>query len=1525
MPDTGSPYNYGNEFLDTGASNLPPVATPAIDPALSPNQNTYGDSSTANIQAILKRDNPWLSSVQETTPINTRLDQTTRYDDPTHGYDPYNPNIEYQYGDRQSALVKWKNNILKFGANTAGAFLDAVATIPLVVNAAMEGDLSKVQNNSLTNSIQDWTAGLENSLPNYETTYEKNHPILNYFNPVNGSLGDSWGGVLKNLGYTVGSIAGALTEDVAIGALTGGLGDIPLVGVQFTKAFGKLGKVLGLGEKGAESLTTALQQGKKIEDVIAGMSTTNKIVDKTRYGLSLLTSATSEAMIEANQVMSELTAGLKKDYYDKHGFDATGSDADSIDTYSKTAGNAALLSNIALLTITEANMFGSLLKPAAAAKAGMEAAIDDGIKLKLQEGSKDIFEEAVNPKKGFKGIVNKFVNSDGVHSFGIEGFQEGAQFVIQNSSEDYYKRKYDTPSINATDNFVKSLSTGLDKVVNTREGLENILLGGLTGIIMSPITHFIEKRSGTYTSHQDRVQQVLQLLNNPENSLTGIFQAKYDAAVTADNINTDLNKSDNMYDYMNNRHQQLFNFVNAGIKTNRYDAQIQRLLDIKDLSENDKRALLGITDPNVTNQQMDSHIDNIVADAGKIKGTVDKVNGAFPNRFNSRSQADSYDTFEDYKKQLGVTLSQLNNNKDRIKSLESDISNITGADVNKLVDLTNYDGITKTIAGINERLKNLKVDEDLLKEGKSSEELKNVLKERKFLEDHLEILENTNNAEANRNASPSDAEPFINTIQSLYSFYNNQNINSKDKLDIIDTLQLYNQAQDIHKLGLSSDRAQDYFKKLTDKKGFDSFIKEHAASKQAFKDAVAEVLKNEENIPPLENSDDNEEIDDNGNPVMPKALNTSKIDEADIVDTSRPLDEFDVPFDEDKANAVLEANKKAAKVKKPKVDKKAQAETNQELSDLEKQAEGLIEENKKILKGQGMSEEDAQKSAQKQLDQTPTGKRINELKAQLNGEPVKTETTPVQEKPVKPATPTIVAATKGIRKYETNPFSLLNKVFTKNHKDGGEEERNLRDVVIKRTPSQIYNGITLKVGESTEKMKFGEYKPFPNTPNVYYTGYTHDISIMFEGKPLGKIGPSDRLFYKKDDKYINLSNITKEDYVNVTGNTIDTYDDFITESKAYVNAVKTIEDEFKAGKTEFSNADIKKLFNLKVSFGSIDLSKSASSDTLLKNLLYDKPGNVVLSRPLLFNTTTNTYERGEPTVIGKEKLDAVQYGNLISYLSDNTEKLNSFNSRYMFIAQMPNGEYTNISMIAARPAAINQGELDKLHGMLTRKITSKEVADNLNLQLKDNYYISDSNNPKGKGTNMFLSRNADGDVYLNIINKKLEYNRRLKMVGAEKAGSLNELIGIINNNIFAQTKKDSNLGKLNIVLNKGDIKTGILDDDNVTYEELKDKLNVAVQQSDPVNHTSHLLENTSLNVIPLNLKPKVTTETKTAPIAPVVKTEVKVETPQATKTSTATSQAFIKDKEAKTKARDEAKTQTKEQVDNDFLDSLGCI
>lgn len=81
-------------------------------------------------------------------------------------------------------------------------------------NGFVDG-FNKLEDNPVANMLNDTQNAMEKALPNYKSHYEEENPIKSMFTTANG-----WADLLKQAGFTVGSIYGGMPYMKALGLLS---------------------------------------------------------------------------------------------------------------------------------------------------------------------------------------------------------------------------------------------------------------------------------------------------------------------------------------------------------------------------------------------------------------------------------------------------------------------------------------------------------------------------------------------------------------------------------------------------------------------------------------------------------------------------------------------------------------------------------------------------------------------------------------------------------------------------------------------------------------------------------------------------------------------------------------------------------------------------------------------------------------------------------------------------------------------------------------------------------------------------------------------------------------------------------------------------------------------------------------------------------------------------------------------------------------------------------------------------------
>ena len=164
-------------------------------------------------------------------------------------------------------------------------------------------------------------------------------------------------------------------------------------------------------------------------------------------------------------------------------------------------GNSSFLLNTALLTATNYIQFPKILGSASKLEKGI---INSAVK-EIEDVTFDAAGKAlVKPKNIFKKIAPYTFSAS-------EAFEEGSQYAIGIATQDYYNKKYKGDDAS----FMQSLGIAAAETIGTNEGMENILIGGLSGALMMGPGKFKEgrqKATDTATAEVDGVKSLPSLL-----------------------------------------------------------------------------------------------------------------------------------------------------------------------------------------------------------------------------------------------------------------------------------------------------------------------------------------------------------------------------------------------------------------------------------------------------------------------------------------------------------------------------------------------------------------------------------------------------------------------------------------------------------------------------------------------------------------------------------------------------------------------------------------------------------------------------------------------------------------------------------------------------------------------------------------------------------------------------------------------------------------------------------------------------
>ena len=388
---------------------------------------------------------------------------------------------EEVYAQGQAWTNKMVNGVGKGLLLTGTTFLQStVGLVNGLATAIKDGRAASFYDNEFNRKIDAINKEAEeNWLPNYYSQAEKD---ANWYSPSKiFSANFFFDGIIKNLGFAAGA---ALSGGVYSAALK----SLPLTSKLF--ASGKAAQALAATEEGllaADKAAGTFGKVKALSDkFVTGYSSLNSGGRAVVAGLA----TTGEAGFEAFNNAKEFRENKIREYKANHsGLDPTEEELAEINQLADQVGNSSFLLNVGLLSATNYIQFPKILGSSARLEKGIVSAATKEIGEVVKDAAGNLM---VAPAR--YGKVLGFIKKAAPYTFSAsEAFEEGAQFAVSSATQDYYNKKYKGEATS----FLDSLTEGVSKTLTTNEGMENLLIGGLSGALMTSRGRYLEGREKT--------------------------------------------------------------------------------------------------------------------------------------------------------------------------------------------------------------------------------------------------------------------------------------------------------------------------------------------------------------------------------------------------------------------------------------------------------------------------------------------------------------------------------------------------------------------------------------------------------------------------------------------------------------------------------------------------------------------------------------------------------------------------------------------------------------------------------------------------------------------------------------------------------------------------------------------------------------------------------------------------------------------------------------------------------------------
>lgn len=382
---------------------------------------------------------------------------------------PGDYNNEDAYAQGQGWPSKMVNGVGKGLLLTGTTLLQTTAgTVNGMMRMVADGRAASFYDNDLNRRLDEITKSTENYLPNYYTDVEKN---ANWYSPSKLFTANFlWDGIVKNLGFAAGAA-------ISGGLYASALRSLPLTARLFS--VGKGAEALAATEEALLAANKVADTYGKVRKLSDGYLQGYQLMNPAGRGLVAALATTGEAGFEAFHNLNSFREEKIEEWKRTHGgLDPKGADLDNINSMADGVGNSSFLLNTALLSATNYIQFPKILGSSYTAEKGLINSLKNDISEVVTDASGNIVKKEAKTRAG---KILAGINRVRPYTFSAsEGFEEGAQYAISVGTKDYYNKKYDGDVAD----FLQSMSEGITQTLSTNEGMENILIGGLSGALM---------------------------------------------------------------------------------------------------------------------------------------------------------------------------------------------------------------------------------------------------------------------------------------------------------------------------------------------------------------------------------------------------------------------------------------------------------------------------------------------------------------------------------------------------------------------------------------------------------------------------------------------------------------------------------------------------------------------------------------------------------------------------------------------------------------------------------------------------------------------------------------------------------------------------------------------------------------------------------------------------------------------------------------------------------------------------------
>jgi hypothetical protein len=384
---------------------------------------------------------------------------------------------------QQTGWEQVKNGLIKAKLNMDSVILgNTVGFVYGLADWARTGNFNSVYDNSFSNTLADWNTTLNYQLPNYVSQQEKDLSIVGKMSTANFWAND----IANGLSFTMGTIVSeaiwaSATGGASLGVRLGRLG----AGVGRAGRWGKAALTLEKTAEGVRgwkamintALDNAVVGGKLSTKAATTLAKTGEVLNTARF---IATSSGNEAGIEALHYKREQRENYLDNFEKLNGRAPSQEEISDFEEKLNDSANGVFGANMAILSVSNLATFGKMFN------------IKTPLKSISTQANKSLFGVGVEKTAEgvYKGLqATKFQKGLGLaytiaKPFATEGlFEEGLQGAATKTANNWIESSYDPKYMGKTMSLGVASSKALSEQYGSKEGWEEVVIGGIVGLI----------------------------------------------------------------------------------------------------------------------------------------------------------------------------------------------------------------------------------------------------------------------------------------------------------------------------------------------------------------------------------------------------------------------------------------------------------------------------------------------------------------------------------------------------------------------------------------------------------------------------------------------------------------------------------------------------------------------------------------------------------------------------------------------------------------------------------------------------------------------------------------------------------------------------------------------------------------------------------------------------------------------------------------------------------------------------------